>query len=150
VLPHPIPWDVSHGIPIGMTFPWTSQGISKVECHLGRFCLLVDAAVMFVVDVSASLFEKDIAPVAGWIKQATKFFHLTEDVKTEPRYEKTMIYCELLQKQRTTVKTRQHQLQNQTFDKNTLAYYTHRRYWKCRDRLVGKCLDPRATLFDSD
>jgi len=24
VLSHPIPWDVSHGIPIGMTFLWTS------------------------------------------------------------------------------------------------------------------------------
>ena len=23
----PIPWDVSHGIPIGMTFPWTSLSI---------------------------------------------------------------------------------------------------------------------------
>ena len=23
----PIPWDVSHGIPIGMTFPWTSLRI---------------------------------------------------------------------------------------------------------------------------
>jgi len=21
---HPIPWDVSHGIPIGLPFPWTS------------------------------------------------------------------------------------------------------------------------------
>ena len=25
----PIPWDVSHGIPIGMTFPWTSLAIIK-------------------------------------------------------------------------------------------------------------------------
>jgi len=25
----PIPWDVSHGIPIGMTFPWTSLTISS-------------------------------------------------------------------------------------------------------------------------
>ena len=24
----PIPWDVSHGIPIGMTFPWASLGLS--------------------------------------------------------------------------------------------------------------------------
>ena len=24
----PIPLDVSHGIPIGMTFPWTSLGLS--------------------------------------------------------------------------------------------------------------------------
>jgi len=23
----PIPWDVSHGIPMGMTFPWTSLQI---------------------------------------------------------------------------------------------------------------------------
>jgi len=28
---HPIPWDVSHGIPIGMTFPWTSLPFSKAE-----------------------------------------------------------------------------------------------------------------------
>jgi len=27
VPPHPIPWDVSHGIPIAMTFPWTSLQI---------------------------------------------------------------------------------------------------------------------------
>jgi len=27
-LSHPIPWDVSHGIPIGMTFPWTSLRIT--------------------------------------------------------------------------------------------------------------------------
>jgi len=25
----PIPWDVSHGIPIGMTFPWTSLEITQ-------------------------------------------------------------------------------------------------------------------------
>jgi len=26
---YPIPWDVSHGIPTEMTFPWTSLGV----CH---------------------------------------------------------------------------------------------------------------------
>ena len=31
-LSHPIPWDVSHGIPIGMTFPWTSLLI-RLEDH---------------------------------------------------------------------------------------------------------------------
>jgi len=25
---HPIPWDFSHGIPIGITFPWTSLVLS--------------------------------------------------------------------------------------------------------------------------
>ena len=26
VLSHPIPWDISHGIPMGTPFPWTSLG----------------------------------------------------------------------------------------------------------------------------
>ena len=28
---HPIPWDISHGIPMGIPFPWTS--LSKPEYH---------------------------------------------------------------------------------------------------------------------
>ena len=31
---HPIPWDVSHGIPIGMTFAWTSLGLSLGHIYL--------------------------------------------------------------------------------------------------------------------
>ena len=27
VLSHPIPWDVSHGIPIRISFPWTSLAV---------------------------------------------------------------------------------------------------------------------------
>jgi len=36
-LSQPIPWDVSHGIPIGMAFPWTSLGIRvPFEVRKGR------------------------------------------------------------------------------------------------------------------
>jgi len=31
---HPVPWDVSHGIPIGMKFPWTSLGLSMGHIYL--------------------------------------------------------------------------------------------------------------------
>jgi len=33
---HTIPWDVSHGIPIGMTFPWTSLGLSMGHIYLSH------------------------------------------------------------------------------------------------------------------
>jgi len=32
----PIPWDVSHGIPIGMTFPWTSLELSMGHIYLSH------------------------------------------------------------------------------------------------------------------
>jgi len=33
---HPISWDVSHGIPIGMTFPWASLGLSMGHIYLSH------------------------------------------------------------------------------------------------------------------
>ena len=33
---HPFPWDVFHGIPIGMTFPWTSLGLSMRHIYLSH------------------------------------------------------------------------------------------------------------------
>ena len=33
---NPIPWDVSHGIPIGMTFPWTTLGLSMEHIYLSH------------------------------------------------------------------------------------------------------------------
>ena len=38
----PIPWDVSHGIPIGMTFTWTSLMIRERLCHIIRSIETVD------------------------------------------------------------------------------------------------------------
>jgi len=35
-LSHLIPWDVSHGIPIGMTFPWISLGLSMGHIYLSH------------------------------------------------------------------------------------------------------------------
>jgi len=32
----PIPWDVSHGNPMGMTFPWTSLGLSMGHIYLAQ------------------------------------------------------------------------------------------------------------------
>jgi len=36
---YPIPWDVSHGIPIGMTFPWTSLHIGFLSNSICLFAL---------------------------------------------------------------------------------------------------------------
>jgi len=33
---HPIPWDVSYGIPIRMTFPWTSLGLPMGHIYLSH------------------------------------------------------------------------------------------------------------------
>ena len=30
---HPIPWDISHGIPMGIPFPWTSLNIIESSNH---------------------------------------------------------------------------------------------------------------------
>ena len=50
VLSHPVPWDVSHGIPIGMTFPWSSLIIWHFLCQL---LLQRDQTFLFI-----PLFEK--------------------------------------------------------------------------------------------
>ena len=36
---------------------------------------LTGAEVVYLVDVSGSLYEKDLEPVPKWIKLATKFFY---------------------------------------------------------------------------
>jgi len=45
----PIPWETSHGIPIGMTFPWTSLGIKL-------FCVALPTAGVTNVFETASYF----------------------------------------------------------------------------------------------
>ena len=51
-LSHPIPWDVSHGIPVGMTFPRTSLGLSMGHIYLSHSHPTASSACPIPWDVS--------------------------------------------------------------------------------------------------